>query len=149
LSRVSEQMDFAWPAAAAERLWCDPASWPAWVEGFARFVRSEGEWPTPGALIEWQSTPAGRGDVRERVVAHEPGASLTTAFEDDRSRGTQVVLFEPLEAGVAVTLELEYTLTGIRFGAFVLDALFVRRAIRDSLRRTLQRFGQELAAQRL
>jgi hypothetical protein len=112
-------------------------------------VRSEGEWPAPGALIEWQSTPAGRGDVRERVVAHEPGASLTTEFADDRSRGTQLVKFDPLEGGVAVTLELDYTLTAIRFGAFVLDALFVRRAIRDSLRRTLQRFGQELAAQRL
>jgi uncharacterized membrane protein len=112
-------------------------------------VRSEGEWPAPGALIEWQSTPAGRGDVRERVVAHEPGVSLTTEFADDRSRGTQLVKFEPLEGGVAVTLELDYTLTGIRFGALVLDALFVRRAIRDSLRRTLQRFGQELAAQRL
>jgi hypothetical protein len=75
--------------------------------------------------------------------------SLTTEFADDRSRGTQLVSFEPLEGGVAVTLELDYTLTTIRFGAFVLDALFVRRAIRDSLRRTLQRFGQELAAQRL
>jgi hypothetical protein len=143
------QLDFAWPPGAAARLWCDPATWPAWVEGFARIVRSEGEWPAPGALIEWQSTPAGRGDVRERVVAHEPGGSLTTEFADDSSRGTQIVKFEPLEDGVAVTLELDYTLTTIRFGAFVLDALFVRRAIRDSLRRTLQRFGQELAAQRL
>jgi uncharacterized membrane protein len=87
--------------------------------------------------------------VCERVVAHAPGVSLTTAFADDRSHGTQLVRFDPLEGGVAVTLELEYTLTGIRFGAFVLDALFVRRAIRDSLRRTLERFGQELAAQRL
>jgi hypothetical protein len=75
--------------------------------------------------------------------------SLTTAFADDRSRGTQLVRFEPLEGGVAVTLELDYTLTGIRFGASLIDALFVRRAIRDSLRRTLRLFGQELAAQRL
>jgi hypothetical protein len=142
-------MDFAWPSGAAERLWCDPASWPAWVEGFARLVRSAGDWPAPGATIEWQSSPAGRGDVREQVVAHEPGVSLTTTFADDRSRGTQLVRFAPLDDGVAVTLELDYTLTGIRFGAFVLDALFVRRAIRDSLRRMLQRFGQELAAQRL
>jgi uncharacterized membrane protein len=112
-------------------------------------VRSEGEWPEPGALIEWQSTPAGRGAVRERVVAREAGVSLTTEFADDRSRGTQRVKFEPLEGGVAVTLELDYTLTAVRFGALVLDALFVRRAIRDSLRRTLQRFGQELSAQRL
>jgi uncharacterized membrane protein len=142
-------MDFAWPAGAAERLWSDPTSWPAWVEGFARVVRSDGEWPTPGSVVEWQSGPSGRGDVRERVAAHEPGASVTTEFSDDRMRGTQHVEFEPLEGGVAVSLELEYTLTGIRFGALALDALFVRRAIRDSLRRTLQRFGRELAAQRL
>jgi uncharacterized membrane protein len=142
-------MDFAWPPGAAERLWSDTDSWPAWVESFGRITRREGDWPAPGAVIEWDSTPRGRGHVRERVIEHEPGASLTTEFVDDRMRGTQRVAFEPLENGVEVTLELDYSLIGIRFGGFALDALFIRRAVRDSLRRTLQRFGRELAGQRL
>jgi hypothetical protein len=142
-------MDFAWPPGAAERLWSDTSTWPAWVEGFGHVTRREGDWPELGAVIEWDSTPRGRGHVRERVVEHRPGASLTTEFADDRMAGTQRVAFEALEDGVGVTLELDYSLIGIGFAAFALDALFIRRAVRDSLRRTLQRFGRELADQRL
>ena len=142
-------MDYAAAPELAERLWCDPQSWPGWVEGFARVVRSEGEWPAVGAVIEWQSGPAGRGRVTERVIGYVPGETLETEFSDARMRGTQRVSVEPLEGGVGIALELDYTLSGMRIGAALLDALFIRRAIRDSMAGTLQRFGRELAAQRL
>jgi Polyketide cyclase / dehydrase and lipid transport len=149
VSRVAAQRDYAWPPGAAERLWTDPETWPAWVEGFGRITGRAGEWPEPGAVVEWDSGPHGRGHVRERVIVREPGAALETEISDDRMRGVQRVEFEPLEDGVGVKLELDYTLIGIGFAAPVLDALFIRRAIRDSLRRTLERFGRELAGQRL
>jgi uncharacterized membrane protein len=85
--------------------------------------------------------------VREQVVAQQPGVGQTVAFADERMEGTQRVAFEQLEGGVGVALELDYRLTGVRFAAALLDALFIRRAIRDSLRRTLERFGRELAAE--
>ena len=142
-------MDFEGSLEGAEALWTDPESWPAWVEGFASFVRRDGAWPAPGAALEWRSGPAGRGTVSERVMSRVPGAELVSEFSDGRMRGVQRVTFEPLDGGVAIELELDYTLSGMRLGAALLDALFIRRAIRDSLTRTLQRFGRELAAQRL
>ena len=47
------------------------------------------------------------------------------------------------EGGARVELSLEYTLT--RYGPLgaVADAIFIRRALRDSLRRTLTRFAVE------
>lgn len=142
-------MDFTVALEQAERAWCDPAGWPAWVEGCAAIERTEGSWPQPGASVVWRSGPAGRGTVTERALAWTPGAMLQTQFADDRMRGTQTVGFERLDGGVGVGVELEYELTAARFGSALIDALFVRRAVRDSLGRTLRRFGRELATRRL
>ena len=50
------------------------------------------------------------------------------------------------QAGARVSLELDYKLKpGVLLRALV-DLLFVRRAMADSMRRTLGRFGRELAA---
>ena len=42
-----------------------------------------------------------------------------------------------------MTLSLEYELTGDNPFKAVLDLLFVRRALRDALRRTLRRYAVE------
>ncbi len=48
-----------------------------------------------------------------------------------------------IEGFARVELSLEYTLTGYGpFGALA-DAIFIRRALRDSLRRTMARFEVE------
>jgi hypothetical protein len=131
--------------AAAEALWYDTDRWPAFVDGCARVVAVEGQWPEPGAEVRWESTPAGRGDVVERVVAYEPGAGQELQVEDARLAGTQRIGFSPLEdGGSAVTLELAYRLKGAGLTGALVDVLFVRRAITDSLHRTLVRFAGEL-----
>jgi len=135
-------------AAEAEALWYDPQRWPAWVDGFGHVVKLEGEWPAPGARAVWDSRPGGRGRVVERVTAFETRAGQTLAVEDEKLRGTQRVVFEPGSDGVQVALELEYEIKGANVFTPLTDALFIRRALRESLQRSLNRFARELQGDR-
>ena len=130
-------------ASDAEALWYDPQRWPAWVDGFGHSVKLEGEWPGAGARSVWDSKPRGRGRVVERVTAYEARAGQTLEVEDEKLRGTQTVTFEPGAGDVEVALELEYELKSSSVMTPLTDALFVRRALRDSLKRSLTRFARE------
>jgi len=146
MATIRVGLDLDAPPPAAEALWYDIQRWPSFVDGFGKLVKVEGEWPAVGSRVVWDSTPNGRGRVSERVVAHEPGAGSSTEVEDPRLRGTQRVMFESLEWGIGVGLELDYELK--QPGPFqrLADLFFIRRALRDSLRRTLVRFQRELAS---
>jgi hypothetical protein len=61
-------------------------------------------------------------------------------------RATQRVAFQPAEDGVEVALELDYELKERNALTPVTDLLFIRRALRDSLRRSLVRFARERRA---
>lgn len=148
MARVRVARDVPGTVSEAETLWYDPARWPAWVDGFGHVVELEGPWPARGARLVWDSPPGGRGRVVERVVACEQRVGQTLEIEDERIRGTQRVAFEPLADGVAITLEIEWTRRSGGLAGRVVDALFVRRPFAESLRRTLARFGRELAADR-
>jgi Polyketide cyclase / dehydrase and lipid transport len=127
---------------AARRLWTDVRRWPTFVEGFARVVEQRGEWPSAGSTLIWESIPSGRGRVTERVVDSAPDRLVTRVFEK-RLSGTQVAAFAEDAEGARVSLELEYELlSGGPLGALA-DALFIRRAVRDMLARTLRRFAIE------
>ena len=132
--------------ADAEALWSDLRRWPGFVDGFASIARIEGEWPCLQARLVWDSRPGGRGRVVEQVVAHEPGASQRVRVEDAQLRGTQAVAFAAREDGCEMTLELAYELKRPGFGGVLTDVFFVRHALRESLRRTLERFAIELQA---
>jgi hypothetical protein len=69
--------------------------------------------------------------------------SFATEVFDDSLHGTQRAYFEPAEGGSRVLAELEYELT--KYGPLraLADVLFIGRALRDSLRRTLGRFAVE------
>ena len=127
----------------AEQLWYDPQRWPAWVDGFGHVVKLEGEWPAVGARSVWDSKPGGRGRVVERVTEYEARVGQTLAVEDGKLHGTQRVTFTPGEDSVEVALELDYTLKERTPFTPVTDVLFIRRALRDSLRRSLLRFARE------
>lgn len=134
--------------AAVERLWSEPEGWAGFVDGFERVVELDPAWPAVGARLVWESHPGGRGRVVEQVLRQVPGAELVVAQEDPQLRGVQRLAFAPV-AGDAnrtgVALELDYAL--LRGGPFmvVADPLFVRRALRDSLRRTLAGLARALA----
>lgn len=128
---------------AALALWSDVERWSTFVEGFAHPVERSPGWPAEGERLSWQSTPGGRGRVTEKVVASDGEQFATMVFED-ALMGRQTLRARPGEDGGArLELSLEYTLT--KYGPLgpLADTLFIRRALRDSLRRTLGRFAVE------
>jgi hypothetical protein len=68
--------------------------------------------------------------------------------EDAQLHGTQIVVFEALEDGCDMTLQLAYELKRPGFGGVLTDVFFIRHALRESLRRTLERFAIELVSDR-
>ena len=142
-ARASVQLP-GFRASEAEALWYDTSRWPTFVDGFAHVVSKEGEWPAAPSTLVWQSTPAGRGRVLERVTEYEPRLGQTAQVEDPKMSATQRVAFTPSDDGVEVTLSMEYTLKeGGPLRPFM-DFLFIRRAVTDALKRTVQRFAREL-----
>jgi hypothetical protein len=133
-------------ASEAEAVWYDPQRWPAWVDGFGHLAKLEGDWPAVGARALWDSKPGGRGRVIERVRAYEARVGQTLEVEDAKLRGSQRVAFSPSADAVQVTLELEYELKERNALTPLTDALFIRRALRDSLKRSLVRFARERRA---
>jgi hypothetical protein len=131
----------------AEELWYDPHRWAAWIDGFGHVAKLEGDWPQEGARLLWDSRPNGRGRVDERVTRYEPRAGQTLEIEDHRLTGTQTIAFQPADDQVRLILTLEYRLKQRTPITPVLDILFIRRAVRDSLQRTLDRFGHERQAE--
>jgi len=145
MGRASAVESFAASVPEAEALWYDTDRWPAWVDGLAQVTEIEGDWPSAGAAVTWESNPAGRGRVLELVVRYEPHAGQTLEVEDASVRGRQSIAFDQLADGVRVELALEYELKQRSIVTPVLDVLFIRRAVASSLRATLARFGAELA----
>lgn len=130
----------------AEECWYDLDRRPAWIDEMSRLVDVSGPWPASGSRIVWESGPAGRGRVIERVVAHEPRRGQTVEVEDESVRGQQWVSFTPVADGVEVELVLDYRISRRNPLTPLIDRLFVRRLMADSLERTLKRFGAELAS---
>jgi hypothetical protein len=147
MPRVSATTIVPGRVVEAEELWYDPHRWPAWIDGFGHVAKLEGEWPHVGARLLWDSRPQGRGRVAERVTAYEPRVGQTLEVEDGKLTGVQVVTFEPAGEEVRVSLTLEYTLKDHTPVTPILDIVFIRRALRDSLQRTLARFGHERRAE--
>jgi hypothetical protein len=147
VGRAAAQITVAGRLAEAEAVWYDPHRWGSWIDGFGHVAKLEGDWPRPGARLIWDSLPGGRGRVMERVTAHEDRTGQTLEVEDERLWGTQRVAFEPDGDATRVTLSLEYELKERGPLTPLVDRLFIRRAIRDSLCRTLARFANERTAE--
>jgi uncharacterized membrane protein len=146
VGRVRAEIEVDAPLEEVEALWYDVRRWPSFVDGFAHVAKLEDGWPAQGGRLVWDSTPRGRGRVLERVTEHEPGAGQTAEVEDPRMRATQRVEFERLTDGTVVALELDYRLKERNPLTPLVDVLFIRRSLRDALRRTLERLARELKA---
>ena len=90
-----------------------------------------------------EPTPAGRGRVTEKVVEGQAPDRFVTQVFEKRLHGRQSFRVVESEGGSRAELALEYQLTKYGPLGAVADAIFIRRAIRDSLRRTLLRFSVE------
>jgi len=137
------EADVALTPEAALRLWTDVSRWPSFVEGFARVVELDSEWPGRESRVIWESIPSGRGRVTEKVVESGGPDRFSTMVFEDRLAGRQTLRAAESEGGARVELSLEYALTSYGPFAAIADALFIRRALRDSLRRTIARFRVE------
>lgn len=135
---------FAASLPAVEAHWYDTGHWADWVDGLERVLAVEGEWPDAGASVRWESAPAGRGTVTERVLAHEPRRGQTVEVGDESIRGEQTVAFESRPPGVRLELSLAYQIRRRSRLTWVVDLLFIRRAMTVSLEQTLARFGSSL-----
>ena len=142
MRRASARSSLPLTPAEALSLWSDVDRWPTFVEGFARRLELTEAWPEPGGRVVWESRPDGRGRVTERVTENAPDRFATQVFEKALT-GTQTLRALPATDGSEVELSLEYELT--RYGPLsgLADALFIRRALRDALKRTLYRFSVE------
>ena len=132
------------PRAALD-LWLDTSRWPTFVDGFGAIDRRHDRWPEPGATVVWRSKAGGRGIVTEKVVALEPPDRIVVDVLDDKLAGRQTATFAPDAGGCRVLVELDYRLNEGGPLRAVADAIFIRRALRDSIRRTLSRFAVEAA----
>jgi uncharacterized membrane protein len=144
MGRVRAEVRVAVLASAAEELWYDTARWPTFVDGLAHVAKVDGDWPRAGRVL-WDAKVDGRGRVDERVVAHEARVGQTLSVEDEKITGTQRIAFQPDGDGCTVVLTLDYRLKMDPPRRQVID-FFTRRPMRDSLKRTLQRFKRELEA---
>ena len=149
MARVEASVEIPAPLADVWDLYFDQSRWASWVDGFAA-VLSEAGYPETGGELVWRSTEAGRGRVKETVVAHEPRSLHRIRYEDPESTGELETGFTMMPADgdrmTKVTQRLAYGLQGGGPLAAVTDFLFIRRAVSDSLRRTVTRFARELRA---
>jgi hypothetical protein len=145
---VSARIEVRSSVHEAETAWYDTRRWPQWVDQLARVVEVQGDWPRAGAVVAWESGPAGRGKVRERVTQHEPLSGQVSEVEDDSIVGRQSVSFEPRQDGAEVQLALEYRLRRRSPLSALVDLLFIRRLMGASLAKTLGQFRSALEASR-
>jgi uncharacterized membrane protein len=137
------------PPDRALAAWTDLERWPAFVEAFRSVIRADHAWPAAGTEVVWETSPHGRGRVTERVETHEPPGEgtgrLATRVSDPSLNGIQTVTFAPEDGGTRVEIALDYALAGAGVLEPLVDRLFIRRALRASLERTLERFAAEAA----
>jgi hypothetical protein len=126
----------------AQRLWLDTKRWPTFVDGFGHVVELDPRWPEPRSKVVWESGPAGRGRVTERVRENDDGVVATDVF-DAQMTAVQMARFEPTDDGCDVFLSLDYTLASGGLLRKLTDVLFIRRSLAVALERTIRRFSTE------
>jgi uncharacterized membrane protein len=142
MATVEASTEIAAPLADVWGLYFDRARWPAWVDQFDSVV-SESGYPEAGGELIWRSNASGRGEVRERVLAHQPRSLHRIGFEDPQVAGELESRFEMQPAGeggerlTEVTQKLDYRLTTGGPLRAVTDLLFIRSQMRGSLQRSL------------
>jgi uncharacterized membrane protein len=139
MARVEASVEIRAPLADVWALYFDPQRWAAWVDGFASVTSAEG-YPEAGGELLWRSSAAGRGQVRETVLSHQPRSLHRIRYEDPESAGELETRFEMLPGAdrtTRVSQRLSYGLLGGGPLAAVTDFLFIRSQMRRSLERSL------------
>ena len=126
----------------AQRLWVDTNRWPTFVDGFGHIERIDESWPEPGSKVVWESGPAGRGRVTEKIREYGEGVVSAEVF-DSQMTALQEIRFAAAEDGCDLFLSLDYELTTGGPLRGLTDVLFIRRSLAMALERTIRRFSTE------
>lgn len=121
----------------------DARTWGSWVDGFQAPVEMAGGYPEVGGTLRWRSIPAGRGEVRERVLEREPRRRHRVAFADPTMEGELETTFAIEGSGTRVSQRLSYRLLGGGPIARLAGLFFVKGQVRSSVERTLAAFKHE------
>lgn len=124
----------------------DPERWPSWVDGFAEVVSISDGYPTEGGALRWRSIPAGRGEVSEKVLEHEPRRLHRISFGDPESEGELATSFEIQGDRVAVERTMRYRILHPGLLGPLTDVFFVRRQVVAAVERELSHLKQEAEA---
>jgi uncharacterized protein YndB with AHSA1/START domain len=143
MATVAAEIEIAAQPVAVWDLYFDPASWPEWVDQYARVVESDG-YPEANGTLRWRSGKAGRGEVTERVLEHEPRHRHRIAFSDPDSEGELITVFTPIDGGTRCRQEMTYNLRQTGLFARAADLFFVRSQMQASLERSLLALRAEL-----
>ena len=121
----------------------DERGWRSWVDGFEAPIEISPEYPEIGGTLRWRSIPAGRGEVRERVLEHEHRRRHAIAFSDPAMEGTLTTTFAIEGAGTRVAQTLDYRLLDRGPIARIGGVFFVKAQVRASMERTLAALRRE------
>jgi uncharacterized protein YndB with AHSA1/START domain len=148
MAKTEASIEIAAPLAEVWDLYFDEDRWASWVDGFGSVLRSD-RYPETGGTLTWRSTPAGRGEVKERVLEHRPRSLHRVAFEDPGAEGELETELEMLPADedegrlTKVSQRLAYR---VRTGGplrSLTDLFFIRPQMRRSLERSLRELRLE------
>lgn len=143
MATVAVETEIAAPVAAVWDRYFDQAGWPSWVDQFAAVIEADG-YPEEDGTLRWRSGKAGRGEVCERVLEHQPRTRHRIAYSDPESEGELLTTFEPTASGTRCRLELSYKLANAGPFNLLADGLFGRSQMRASLDRSLAGLRAEL-----
>ena len=140
------EQDVVVPAPLAEvwDFYFDPSGWPGWVDSFGRVIESDG-YPEAGGTLRWKSVPAGRGEVTEKVLEHEPRRRHRIGFSDPSMEGEMTVTFAIEGEGTKVVASMDYRLLDKSVFARLGALLFLKAQLRGTLRRSLDALAPEVA----
>jgi uncharacterized protein YndB with AHSA1/START domain len=140
------QQEVVVPAPLAEvwDLYFDSRAWPDWVDSFGSVIEVDG-YPDAGGTLRWKSVPAGRGEVTEKVLEHEPRRKHRIEFSDPSMAGEMTVTFAIEGDGTRVTTAMDYRLLDKSVFARLGSLLFLKAQLRGTLRRSLDALAPEAA----
>jgi hypothetical protein len=136
MATVTAEVEITAHPAAVWDLYFDSDRWLDWVDQFASVVESDG-YPEVGGTLRWRSGRAGRGEVAEKVVEHQPRVRHRIEFSDPEAEGELLTVFEPIAEGTRCRQEFTYELRDAGLFARAADVFFVRSQMRASLNRSL------------
>src|ERR1044072_8490518 len=111
MSEVSAEIEIDADLKEVWDVFFDERRWAMWVDGFDSVLNQVG-YPDAGGNLRWRSIPAGRGEVSERVLTHEPKRLHKIAFSDPESTGELTTTFEIKGEGVALKRTMTYEIAG-------------------------------------